>query len=46
MANFRLRLVLLGLVLGVLIAIVFASRGCAGTNHHTHAPPAHRVTGR
>jgi hypothetical protein len=31
--NFRLRMVLLGLVLGVLVAIVVASQGC-GTNHH------------
>jgi hypothetical protein len=32
--NFRLRMVLLGLVLGVLVAVIVASQGGCGTTHH------------
>ena len=47
MENFRLRMVFLGLVLGVLIAVVVASQGCTTTHHrrtfHGGAAPVHRV---
>jgi peptidoglycan-N-acetylglucosamine deacetylase len=39
-----LRFVLLGLVLGVLIAVVVASQGCGGGKHHAHAGVLERRT--
>ena len=41
MENFRLRMVLLGLVIGVIVAVVVASQGGCGSEHH----PSHVKTG-
>ena len=36
MGDVRLRMVILGLVLGVVVAVIFASQGCGPSHHKRH----------